>query len=147
METFQSLIKELEIAGARSSQSDGGQAFGENVGEGGTSQSFLSPSPARQNQNRPLDSISQTVDDLPKYTPTGPRDMSISHSLVWKRPAVAPEPDDAEFKRKKLKLSDLPISGAQRATIDGLLLTFKKSGEFDKLRKSIFAQFESSVRD
>jgi hypothetical protein len=76
--------------------------------------------------------------------------MSISHSLTWKRKGLhtsgpKPEPDDGEFQRKKLKLSDLPITGAQRSTIDGLLLTFKKSGEFDKLRKAVLAQFESSV--
>jgi hypothetical protein len=72
-------------------------------------------------------------------------DMSISHSLVWKRPVQQPEPDDGEFRRKKLKLNDLPITNAKKTAIDGLLLTFKKSGEFDKMRKGIFAQFESSV--
>ena len=72
-------------------------------------------------------------------------DMSVSHSLVWKRPAAQTAPDDGEFRRKKLKLNDLPVSSAKRTAIDSLLLTFKKSGEFDKFRKGIFSQFESSV--
>ena len=53
--------------------------------------------------------------------------------------------DDNAFVRKKLKVSDLPITATQRLTIDGLLHTFTKKGEFDKLRKSIFAKFEQSV--
>lgn len=85
--------------------------------------------------------------------PTAPaRNMSVSHSLVWKRPGLAQstqttaaQADDGEFRRKKLKLNDLPIASAKRTAIDGLLLTFKKSGEFDKLRKGIFNQFEISV--
>ena len=71
--------------------------------------------------------------------------MSVSHSLVWKRPVAQVAPDDGEFRRKKLKLNDLPVSSAKRTAIDGLLLTFKKSGEFDRFRKGIFSQFESSV--
>jgi len=53
--------------------------------------------------------------------------------------------DDSAFVRKKLKVSDLPITATQRSNIDGLLHTFTKKGEFDKLRKSIFAKFEQSV--
>jgi hypothetical protein len=71
-------------------------------------------------------------------------------SLTWKRKGpqirgLKKEADDAEFTRKKLKVSDLHITGDQRQSIDALLLTFRKSGEFDKLRKAIFAQFEASV--
>lgn len=72
-------------------------------------------------------------------------------SLTWKRKTaftstpVKQEDDDEEFTRKPLKLSDLPITASQRATVDGLILKFKKSGEFDKLRKAVFAQFEQSV--
>lgn len=47
--------------------------------------------------------------------------------------------------RKKLRIADLPIDGNKRSVIDNLLLTFKKKGEFDVLRKSIYAQFESGV--
>jgi hypothetical protein len=55
--------------------------------------------------------------------------------------------DDAEaFIRKRIKLSDLPITSSQRKDIDGLLQTFKKKGDFDKLRKQIFSEFTSSVR-
>lgn len=76
--------------------------------------------------------------------------MAQGTSLTWKRKSahitgVKQETDDGEFVRKKLKLSDLPIAGTQRSAIDALLLTFKKSGEFDKLRKAVFAQFEQSV--
>jgi hypothetical protein len=77
--------------------------------------------------------------------------MAAGSSLTWKRKSVQlssskDEADDGEFVRKKLKLSDLPVAATQRSTIDALLLTFKKSGEFDKLRKALFAQFENSVR-
>lgn len=79
-----------------------------------------------------------------------PQFVGGGHSLVWKRPGLtaphpAPVADDGEFRRKKLKLNDLPVSSAKRTAIDGLLVTFKKSGEFDKLRKGIFNQFEGSV--
>lgn len=47
--------------------------------------------------------------------------------------------------RKKPKLSELPLSSAKRSTIDGLLHGFKKKGEFDGLRKRIYAQFEQGV--
>jgi hypothetical protein len=70
-------------------------------------------------------------------------------SLVWKASGRSrnpkKEPEDAEFTRKKLVASDLPITGEQRQSIDALLLTFRKSGEFDKLRKAIFTQFETCV--
>lgn len=52
--------------------------------------------------------------------------------------------DDGPF-RKKPKLSELPLSSAKRSTIDGLLHGFKKRGEFDGLRKKIYAQFEQGV--
>src|ERR1700709_1124394 len=51
-----------------------------------------------------------------------------------------------DFVRKKVKLSDLPITAAKRKDIDALLHTFKKKGEFDKLRKQIYAEFIASVR-
>jgi hypothetical protein len=55
-------------------------------------------------------------------------------------------PDDGDFVRTGVKLSDLPIASAQRNAIDGLVHTFKRKGEFDKLRKSIYAEFTQSVR-
>lgn len=48
--------------------------------------------------------------------------------------------------RKKPKVSELPLSSAKRASIDGLLHTFKKKGEFDALRKKTWAQFEESTQ-
>ncbi|CCU75212.1 hypothetical protein BGHDH14_bgh05810 [Blumeria hordei DH14] len=56
--------------------------------------------------------------------------------------------------RKKLKTSDLPISSATRAAIEGLAHTFKKKGGYDSLRKQIWndltkttfeAEFSSSL--
>ena len=52
---------------------------------------------------------------------------------------------DAAPPRKRLKLSDLPLTQAKRSAIDGLLHTFKKKGEFDTLRKRTYAQFEEGV--
>ncbi|KAG8631747.1 hypothetical protein KVT40_000887 [Elsinoe batatas] len=45
--------------------------------------------------------------------------------------------------RKKPRISELPISSAKRSSVEGLLHIFKKKGEFDSLRKKIYAQFES----
>ena len=56
------------------------------------------------------------------------------------------QPLDGELPpRKKLKLNDLPISPSKRSSIESLLHTFRKKGEYDAMRKQIFAQFESSV--
>ncbi|KAK5005378.1 hypothetical protein LTR28_007785, partial [Elasticomyces elasticus] len=46
--------------------------------------------------------------------------------------------------RKKPKLSDLPIRGSKRSAIEGLLHTFKKKGEFDALRKKVYAQYDQT---
>ena len=48
--------------------------------------------------------------------------------------------------RKKPKISELPLSSAQRAHIDGMLHTFKKKGEFDALRKKAFQQYNESAQ-
>ncbi|KXL46911.1 hypothetical protein M433DRAFT_153218 [Acidomyces richmondensis BFW] len=47
--------------------------------------------------------------------------------------------------RKKPKVSELPLSSAQRASIDGMLHTFKKKGEFDIIRKKAFQQYNESA--
>jgi hypothetical protein len=52
---------------------------------------------------------------------------------------------DALPKRKPLKTSELPLNAAQRATIDSLLHTIKKKGEFDFVRKRIWSQYTESV--
>lgn len=48
--------------------------------------------------------------------------------------------------RKKPKVSELPLSSAQRASIDGMLHTFKKKGEFDAIRKKAFQQYNESAQ-
>ncbi len=57
-----------------------------------------------------------------------------------------PNSDDGPFVRSSVKLMDLPLASAQRNAIDALVLSFKRKGEFDKLRKSIYAEFTQSVR-
>ncbi len=52
--------------------------------------------------------------------------------------------DDAPCKR--FKTSELPLNFSQRSTIDGLLHTIKKKGEYDALRKQVWAQYLESVR-
>lgn len=47
--------------------------------------------------------------------------------------------------RKKLKISDLPLTQNKRAAIEAILHTFKKRGEFDTLRKEAFRAFDQSV--
>jgi COMPASS (Complex protein associated with Set1p) component shg1 len=52
---------------------------------------------------------------------------------------------EEDFVRPPIKLSDLPITSTQRSAIDGLMNEFKKKGEFDRIRKSVFAEFNNSV--
>lgn len=47
--------------------------------------------------------------------------------------------------RKRFKTSELPLNATQKSTIDGLLHTIKKKGEYDSLRKKVWSQFEESV--
>ncbi|KAI9830473.1 MAG: hypothetical protein M1826_004710 [Phylliscum demangeonii] len=54
-----------------------------------------------------------------------------------KRPTSAPDGRPP----KKFKTSDLPLSTATRSAIDGLVLTAKKKGNFDRLRKEVWAKF------
>ena len=49
--------------------------------------------------------------------------------------------------RKKFKTLDLPLAAGTRAAIDGLVATTKKKGEFDALRKEVWASFADSVRN
>ena len=54
--------------------------------------------------------------------------------------------DDPEIlPRKRFKTSELPLNATQKSTIDGLLHTIKKKGEYDSLRKNVWSQFEESV--
>ena len=52
--------------------------------------------------------------------------------------------DPAFPSRKRFKTSELPLNSAQRSSIDGLLHTIKKKGEYDTLRKQVWSQFIES---
>lgn len=54
--------------------------------------------------------------------------------------------DDEYSPRKRFKVSELPLNSSQRSTIDSLLHTIKKKGEYDALRKCVWAQYLESVR-
>ncbi|KXT13444.1 hypothetical protein AC579_9903 [Pseudocercospora musae] len=47
--------------------------------------------------------------------------------------------------RKRPKIQELPLSGAQHDAIDSMLHTFKKKGEFDVLRKKAIQQYNESA--
>lgn len=47
--------------------------------------------------------------------------------------------------RKRFRISELPLNSAQRSTIEGLLHTIKKKGEYDALRKQVWSQYVESV--
>ncbi len=54
--------------------------------------------------------------------------------------------EEQEFiPRKRFKTSELPLTATQKSTIDGILHTIKKKGEYDLLRKQVWSQFEESV--
>ncbi|MCJ1467336.1 hypothetical protein MMC07_005960 [Pseudocyphellaria aurata] len=46
--------------------------------------------------------------------------------------------------RKRFKTTELPLNSTQRSTIDGLLHTIKKKGEYDALRKKVWSQYADS---
>jgi hypothetical protein len=69
------------------------------------------------------------------------QEMAEVQTTGSKRPVL----DIESLQRKKYKTSELPLSGAQRATIDNLLHAFKKKGGFDNVRKKIWAEFNESV--
>ncbi|KAL8951432.1 MAG: hypothetical protein Q9222_002593 [Ikaeria aurantiellina] len=53
--------------------------------------------------------------------------------------------DEEAFRpRKRFKTSELPLNATQRSTIDGLLHTIKKKGEYDTLRKKVWSEFADS---
>lgn len=56
-----------------------------------------------------------------------------------------PREEDAQPPRKKFRVTDLPINQAKRSAIDALQHTFKKKGEFDSIRKKVYAQFCEGV--
>ncbi|KAL8710043.1 MAG: hypothetical protein Q9220_005314 [cf. Caloplaca sp. 1 TL-2023] len=53
--------------------------------------------------------------------------------------------EEEDFRpRKRFKTSELPLNATQRSTIDGLLHTIKKKGEYDTLRKKVWSEFADS---
>lgn len=62
---------------------------------------------------------------------------AISNATTLNEPQYLP--------RKRFKTSELPFNATQKSTIDGLLHTIKKKGEYDLLRKKVWSQFEESV--
>ena len=67
--------------------------------------------------------------------------MSTEISVASKQPAE----DSILPQRKKIRTSDLPLNAAQRSSIDSLLHTIKKKGEFDSLRKLVWSRYTESV--
>ena len=47
--------------------------------------------------------------------------------------------------QRRFKTSELPLTPLQRSTIDGLLNTIKKKGDYDTLRKKVWSQYAESV--
>ncbi|KAI4251811.1 MAG: hypothetical protein LQ352_004639 [Teloschistes flavicans] len=56
-----------------------------------------------------------------------------------------PREEEEPPPRKRFKTSELPLNATQRSAIDNLLHTFKKKGEYDVLRKKVWAQYLESV--
>lgn len=47
--------------------------------------------------------------------------------------------------RARMKASDLPLSSAVRNSIDGIVHTFKKQGNYDEIRKQVMQSFTDGV--
>ena len=60
-------------------------------------------------------------------------------------PTVRLREEEVFLPRKRFKTSDLPLNSTQRSTIDSLLHTIKKKGEYDALRKKIWSEYAESV--
>lgn len=65
-------------------------------------------------------------------------------------PATAEGAPDATAQSPELivrtfKASELPVSSATRAAVDGLTRTFKKKGGYDAIRKKAWEELENSV--
>ena len=66
-------------------------------------------------------------------------------SAVELMPDAPPIEEQITVPRRKFKASDLPLTPVQRSSIDSLLHTIKKKGEFDALRKKVWSQYADSV--
>ena len=60
-------------------------------------------------------------------------------------PSIRQREEEAFVSRKRFKTSDLPLNSTQRSTIDNLLHTIKKKGEYDALRKKVWSHYAESV--
>ena len=69
-----------------------------------------------------------------------PAEVATGHAI-----AGVSEPSKLPV-RRKYKASELPLTSAQRSSIDGLVNVIKKKGEFDSLRRKVWTQFEEGVR-
>ena len=98
----------------------------------------------------------QSVPRLPPKTANRPINLLHScyaiHSIEFGDMGAAeptlgvhPQEEEAFQPRKRFKTSELPLNATQRSTIDSLLYTIKKNGEYDALRKKVWSQFEDSV--
>ena len=74
-------------------------------------------------------------------TDRGQGSMASAESISRKRSLE----DVSLVPPKKFKTSELPLNAAQRSSIDSLLHTIKKKGEFDALRKKVWSQYDTSV--
>ena len=54
--------------------------------------------------------------------------------------------EQVSIPRKRFKASELPLNSTQKSSIDSILHTIKKKGEYDTLRKKVWSQFAESVR-
>ena len=55
-------------------------------------------------------------------------------------------PEDSQLAAKRsFKPADLPITPSQRTSLDALVNTLKRKGEFDALRKRVWADFSEGV--
>ena len=79
----------------------------------------------------------------PPFNPTP--DSTLDYTLPRTQAAISSSSGPEEPPLKRLKPSDLPLTSTQRNSITSTLHTFKKRGEFDALRKSIYSRFVSSA--
>ena len=74
-----------------------------------------------------------------------PESMTMASMSASLPVQLADEARHVFVPRKKLKTSELPLSSAQRSTIDTLLHTIKKKGVYDTLRKQVWSEYTDSV--
>lgn len=75
------------------------------------------------------------MDESPETAP-GPQVNGV------KRPSL----DVESLQRKKFKTEELPLTNAQHDTIGELLVSFKKKGGFDDIRRKVWSEFHDGVR-